>query len=371
MRVFVYKNLNDPLLREKWKLFDQREQVHPQSTFEWVYTWSKFYPVGYSLYIITVEDERGILAIAPMRIGRQYGMKTLRSAPYEMSDHYFPMVAKNANRDAVLEMVLSEIEANREWNWVRIDKVYGNDAFFTALRKRNYLARKVSGNIVAEFHALDWDRFLAGTTRNFRRKIKKTINRISKSYKMEFQVIDDRAALEDILDSLFSIHRRRWTDSRVPIRSYEEYDCWKTALLSQISTTAFVLKLDGSIVAYRIGFAFDGMYYDWNAGYLPEYYRQSVGLASLILSAKWLIRHGYKGINFMAGIYPWKLEWAGGTVANEIYSCSSTAGGLRVYLAYTIDHSIIPTIKGLYMYFMQWRICRTVSRYLYELRSNR
>ncbi len=118
--------------------------------------------------MITVEENSKILAIAPMRISREYGIRTIRSIPYSMSDRYQICVAENEDTGFMLDLILTEIESMKEWDWVRIDKVYRSDPLFDLLLERKFLNRMISGSVSTIFPEVEnWNGFIATLSRTF------------------------------------------------------------------------------------------------------------------------------------------------------------------------------------------------------------
>ncbi len=148
-----------------------------------------------------------------------------------------------------------------------------------------------------------------------------------------------------------------------------EYSCWKEAILAMNTSVGFVLSFDGRIAAYRIGFIHQGFYYDWNTGFLPEYVDESVGFSSMVRTVRWLIDNGNKGINFLAGVYPWKLEWSDPSMVNEIHTFTSNRRTLASMYANIVFHHTQPRLKALYIYFMRWEFLRYISRIFYRMKG--
>ncbi len=68
---------------------------------------------------------------------------------------------------------------------------------------------------------------------------------------------------------------------------------------------------DGNVIAYCLGFSFQGYLYYWNTGYDPKYYRYSAGRVLIYEMTKYCFSYNniFRVFDFGAGRYSWKFEW--------------------------------------------------------------
>ncbi|MEO0249920.1 MAG: GNAT family N-acetyltransferase [candidate division WOR-3 bacterium] len=161
-----------------------------------------------------------------------------------------------------------------------------------------------------------YDALWRGAGRNARRDIHKKERRLRESFEIGYDVI--READEALLSEIVSLNQKR-KDRRSPfigkragftLRMIRE--CQDAGEL-----LVFTMRANGSLISYRLGFLRDGVFYDWNTSYDPEFFDLSPGKVQLAHALRWCVDTELKEFNFMRGDEDYKRIWSTGHTMNR------------------------------------------------------
>ena len=78
----------------------------------------------------------------------------------------------------------------------------------------------------------------------------------------------------------------------------------------------FTFEIDENIIAYRIGFYYNNIFYDWNTCFDPKYFGISSGKLLMVKIIEHIFDDGYEEFDFMRGNEWYKQKWATGSRKN-------------------------------------------------------
>ena len=334
MEIKIVNDINDPYLKTRWNYLAEENDYFPQSSYHWCATWWKYLNGKRKLHILVVSDNAGdVVGIAPLCIERTMGIRLLRSFPINFADFYTFLFAKNNHTKAVLDTLFDYIQTFAEWDLVRLDQVNGEDIIFDKyLRESTFIKKHFTDCIVADFEGRNWDDFLLALKKNHRADIKRRMKRLEKEKRIKLKCVSGWEEIKGYLPALKQIYNDRWVDDYLPEKADNQLVC-EDEIIKNISRQdkmkLYVLVLGDEAVAYTLGFMHQGFYWYWQTSYSLKHQQYSIGIMILAYIVKDLISSGCRGINFMAGIYDWKMKWSPKQQVSPNYMCILSSGSIR------------------------------------------
>ena len=135
---------------------------------------------------------------------------------------------------------------------------------------------------------------------------------LESQHKVEIELVTDEAGYAKHFDRIRKIQTVRATKDRLD-RSNSYMECVRETNARLFGTGRMVLylvKADGTVISYRIGVVSGKTYYDWNTNYDVSWSKYSPGLIGMAYVIRDLIQRGYTAVNFMAGVYDYKLSYS-------------------------------------------------------------
>jgi CelD/BcsL family acetyltransferase involved in cellulose biosynthesis len=164
----------------------------------------------------------------------------------------------------------------------------------------------------------DWDEFRKGLRKNIRQSLRKCYNSLKAAgVSFEFEVVSTADELCPAIHHFFRLHRARSLmagtvahpdvfDSTTTREFFQEV---AGRLAERGITRAFLLRIDGEVVAVRIGFVMGDSVYLYYSGYDPAWARFSVATTVLAETLKWAMREGLTTANLSTGSDVSKTRW--------------------------------------------------------------
>jgi CelD/BcsL family acetyltransferase involved in cellulose biosynthesis len=192
-----------------------------------------------------------------------------------------------------------------------------------------------------------WDEWLKGLKSDRRRKVLQTRKKMAEPNR--YFVWSDPATLDQGVDRLVELHRKRWDNG--PERSYSwsspEYIGFHRAVMSAClkkdRLRLYCLELSGQIIALLYFYKFRDQLYLMQSGYDPEHNKLSPGQALLFFVVENAIGEGNKVIDFLKGDHRYKDELATGERETVYLTAFGRRPGAWVYRA---RRMYLPAIKA-------------------------
>jgi CelD/BcsL family acetyltransferase involved in cellulose biosynthesis len=305
-------------LKPDWDiLYNKQVTTTPFSGFDWTAIWWKYNSDRKKLYVFVVRDEaQKVIGIAPFCISIKNGSKTMRFLGYGNSD-YLDILIEPGKEETCLSLILDHLYKNASfWDMLELNDIPESSPCFKMLQgkiNRNKLAGKIVTSLICPY--LHWGKtyqeYLSTKSSNFRYDLKRKMKRAQKLGAISFEILDNASGIQEFA----SIYEKRWEkkDTNATIRKAsgqklleEAVQAWAEQKILKIP----VLKLDGKIIAFCLGFIAQGRFYYYIPSFDPAYIQLSPGK----LLVEYIIQNfqalGVQEIDFMKGEERYKTEWS-------------------------------------------------------------
>lgn len=313
MKIFIVDQIDDEFLKKEWERLEVESEVFPQSSFNWCATWWNFLHGSRRLNIVMVLDETGkALAVAPMCLEKQFGIMVLRSFPINYGDFFSIVMASEVSHDAIYKILIEYFNLFSDWKLVLLMPINSRSTLNEYLQREVWPTKKIIGNIVTDLDVQNWDEYLSLVSQNRRRLTKKKMRALESKHRVEILWIEDEQRFRDSFDRIYDLIDQRSKKNR-PGRSEEYMKCMLVSygtLFKKNKMVLYLIMADDRIVSYRIGIVHQGVYFDWNTNYDLLWEDYSPGLLSVAYLIRDLISMGIKQLDFMAGVYDYKLSYS-------------------------------------------------------------
>jgi CelD/BcsL family acetyltransferase involved in cellulose biosynthesis len=175
----------------------------------------------------------------------------------------------------------------------------------------------------------DWDAFAGGFKRNTRESVRRAHNALKRDGRtVTFRCLTCANDILPMLPQFFELHRRRAelkgtvrhpdVFARVAHRSFLRG--LTGAMADQGLLKLFVLEVDGTVVALRLGFRIGGTLYCYYSGFDPTFAKYSVMTRLFVEMLRWAMGQDLRLINLSTGRDQSKLRWNPEVVRFQTYS---------------------------------------------------
>ena len=296
-------------------------------TFDWMYSWWKYFGSDKNLRILVVSEDGRLIAIAPFYThkSRMFGVLPSRSlsiiGSYGVSSEYLDIIVERAEEEracqAVSEYLISRM--GRDWDVLDFRRVPDDSTLQRLLvNRRNELG--LSAIISREFEcahielAPTWEDQLKSVSKRFRKEIRKKRRLLSEQGDVAFRVCKDESDIESGFNELIRLHKKRWRSAGRPgsfgsdryVRFHRDI---ASTLMKREKLLLGFLFVDDTPVAVKYGFMHNGVYYAHQGGWDPAWKDLSVGLTIQGMSIEYCIERGLKYYDFLTGGEQIKFRW--------------------------------------------------------------
>ncbi|MBX7165466.1 MAG: GNAT family N-acetyltransferase [Pirellulales bacterium] len=310
----------------------------PFRRWEWLSQWWLAYGVDHpdrELYVICVFDAAGHLAaVAPWYIealpveGRvvQFLGNEAACSDYLTvlcdARHEAPVARALADWLSTQRTSLSEWlnDAHADsWDTIHLDGVDAEDRIVLALVDElaclgHHIHRGPGVNCWRLPLAPTWDAWLAGLSKNSRRMMRKSRQRLAETPSLEMRTLDTVGDLRAGLDVLMRLHQARW-------QRLGEPGCFGSAqfagffssvtrnLLESGAVRLQWLELHGKPIAADYFLLGQDVAYLYQGGMHPDFLHWEPGRLSLVAGIEWAIGAGYRAVDLLRGDEPYKAHY--------------------------------------------------------------
>jgi len=309
-KIKVFDDFEDNELKIAWTQLERETDAFPQMYYEWIEPWWRYNSSKRKLHIVTaINAYDKIIGIAPFCIEKKVGLKVLKSIPIHFGDFYYMLVVHDF-ADTIIGRIKDYTLTFKAWDIVHFFNV--NSLSIESLNLTSFRKRKITDILVSHFEELTFDQFLLSLSKNTRGQYKKKLNRLNNAGILQLEVITDASDYIRNFDSTKEIYDLRWVNDFKPLLNDNYYSMRNEALLPLFRSGKAVLynlRLNGCVIAFRLGFLHNNTFYDWKVSHDPEYDYYSPGFVLVGMVIEDLILRGYGGLNFMTGNYRYKRSW--------------------------------------------------------------
>ncbi|SLM28697.1 hypothetical protein MTBBW1_1470010 [Desulfamplus magnetovallimortis] len=314
MDIQTYSNINDKKLVSSWKSIVQKNDYLPQSTYEWCSTWWKYLSESKDeLHIIAVMDDREIVGIAPMFIKKNFLNKQLKFIGTGLTDFHELLIIKK-NYEIVFNRLLKYFKSFSKWDIVLFEQVNNECSDYIFLMQNSVKNKFLIECPIIDIANTSWDAYVRNINNSKHRYHIRNKLKIYKKQQFSFQKINRDKFVKLNLAKLVHTHIDRWKQVKMDSK-FKNPNVSKFLvevfyqLFNQDLAVCYLIKNNAEIVAYRLGFAVNKVFYDWNTSFNPNYSNYSPGLTSVALTIMDMIENDYRQFHFMRGGYDYKKRW--------------------------------------------------------------
>lgn len=305
----VYDSISR-ILEKDWIDLTTRQDTFVQSHCEWIKAWSDVKKLSGKLHIVTIYCEGKIVGIAPFKLEKSLFGNTLQSIPIHFGD-FISFISISSMREKVLSEITRYLLSYKSWSFIKVDNVCSDDYLYKHLEQCNLHKKSLSKAHIVGFGGYTFDEYLMSLSKNRRNKTNKQIRQLKKSGELSFEVVEDFTNYESHFDEMRGVYVSRWGKD-ISEDIYQYRNTALKGLFPKGNVKLFILKLDGKMVAYHLGFVFNGNFYSWKEAAHAEFANYSAGnMMRVFFIPEYLIEHDIDGINFMAGDYDYKSNRVG------------------------------------------------------------
>ncbi len=321
MTVTVISSLEElTALRPAWDaLYNERGALSPFSSFSWVRTWWTYRGQENRMLVLVCKDTSGaVIAIAPFYVSLKFGYRTVRFIGSGNSDYLDILMRSGTEQTAIKELCEQLKKLKYSWDMIDLMDMPEQSLFLQTLRKDPKLCalpHTVQKGLICPY--VSWERshqeYLAARSSNFRYDLKRKFKRAEKMGTVSFEVLKDMP--EQGIEQFASLYEKRWSskDTNATIRNEtgqkllnEAIRTWAQEGILRIP----VMKMNGTIVAFCLGFIKDARFYYYIPSFDPAFVQASPGKLLVEYILKSFPDLGIHEIDFMKGEERYKLEWS-------------------------------------------------------------
>jgi CelD/BcsL family acetyltransferase involved in cellulose biosynthesis len=311
---------------------DKSEGANIFLTWEWLSSWWRHYGKQRELIILLAKDGQKIVGIAPLVCSTQsvFGLKVKKIELMGVEHTDYRNFILTEKKDQCLKLFLTHLNKLR-WDFLELKHIPEVDEPLVNLRRflgENILeSERVAA--VCPYIALtgNFDDYLQIMPGRMRRELTRVSKNLSKNYKVAFQRFDTVESLNEGIDSLVTLHQKRW-HSKGGRGSFEGDPEFKPFILDackQLTKKGLVnltlLKADDTAVAAALCFEYKNIRSFYHQGYDPEFSKFAVGNLMIMHIIQGAVQMGYRTFDFLQGDESYKSRWASQSKNTLKYSC--------------------------------------------------
>jgi CelD/BcsL family acetyltransferase involved in cellulose biosynthesis len=339
----VIEDIHDPDLVHHWKRIEDETDCFPQMYYEWCEPWWRLQSGNRKLHIVAVEEgNHKIVGIAPLCVEKRFGLSVLRSFPIHFGDFYSFLVQEDGQSCEIIEAIVDYVRTYSAWELFHLFNVNSKSELWGTLQNKDFLARKVTDIIAANFAGLSFNEFMKTLSYRSRKEFGKNIRKLEQDGKVTLECVRDSSGYTTNENMLRRLYDARWADDHLLPLDNIYYQCRNEAIkacYSKGKVALFLLKLDGRIIAFELGFLYGQIFYGWKVSHDPDYNFYSPGALIIGKIIEELISMKFTQFNFMTGDYSYKRSWAPGEAESanyELFACGRSVRA-RLYFKYRLE----------------------------------
>jgi CelD/BcsL family acetyltransferase involved in cellulose biosynthesis len=367
-------------LEKEWRSLERATQNRlPFRTPEWSEAWWKHFSddrrtLKDSLFIHVIRTARGeVVAIAPLMKTEKpaFGPWRIRILRFLGPDGYVTehpgLLCRPEYEVAAYRALLDSLAAQGHlWDFILWSGLRpGSPAAELVATSRRFRWLGHVANYALPL-ASTWEGFRAGLPRNVKESLRKCFNSLKREHRTHsLEVVRTREEIAPALEHFFRLH-----SARAALRGTVRHkDLFRTTRARQFlidvcerlairnATRVFLLRVDGVVVAARIGFALERSLYLYYSGFDPAYAKYSVMTTLVSEAMRSAIEEGFVEVNLSFGNDLSKTRWRPAEVVyGEAVHLSPSARALVAVPVYKVLSSVmkVPGIRQLAAKYL-WR----------------
>jgi len=297
-------------------------------TWEWLFTWWKYFGEGRKLLLLLVEDGNEVLAIAPLMLSKyklpSFGsIKKIEFLGARHSDYNnFIILRKGAEcLSLIIDYLVDDVA---DWDWIELkeipetaenagylEKLFSDSPSELKLKKRvcnvcPYISLPRSFNLL-----------MNGLSKNMRQNLSKYLRRINEKHLVELKKYDEAGfSVKEAMELFIKLNEKRWEAKGLPGSFKSKEDAFRNFHMDVAEWFAeeewlglYFLTANGKPVSVQYTFEYGEKMYYYLAGFDPQYSSYSVGNLITMFLLERCVKKGFKEYDMMRGNEPYKAMW--------------------------------------------------------------
>lgn len=328
-------------------------------TRDWISAWWDSFGAGLNPWLLRVADrDARTIGIAPLYVGRlRVGARRVGVLGDQVvGSEYLGIAARSGAEAEVADAVSGWLaDAQPRWHIAEFRGLRKGDpaagALELAVRDESSKAEVEEEPCSAIELPTDFEELLAGLRSKFRQSYRQRTNKLLRTCEVRFFPTESEAELREHLETLFSLHQRRWTEAQrlgafADPRMRRFYDDVSRRLLRSGSLRFWHLEVDGAIRASQFAFVYDGVLHSLQEAYDMDFSAPGIGGLGVVLRGHVLrsaIEEGLRSYDFLGGAEDHKLRW--GASIHSIRHLTVARGGVPG-LAGWLETAGVAAVRG-------------------------
>lgn len=331
-------------------------------TFEWLTCWWKVFKKNKKLFILLVKEADEIIGIAPFMISKarkffiEFGIITFIGMK---SSAYGDLIIKR-NRSEVLRAILKFlVDKTTLWDVIVLKQIPEDSPNLSFLKEfegnSKFLWEKRNATPCFYIPLKDgWESYFANFSsrerKNFRLHAKK-LNEIGEVRFIHYGNNGDED-VSKIIPTIIEIFNKRWEAKKKvsPLLLPE-----KREFIEEVAKCfqkknwldLVILKCNGQIVAYILGFCYNRKYWSWNTAFDPDFSKFGPGALILKEVIEYAFKKNLSEFDILQGKHPYKTKMARGE--RKTFEILIFKKGLFAYIFYLWTVKLRPWLKRLHI----------------------
>jgi CelD/BcsL family acetyltransferase involved in cellulose biosynthesis len=297
-------------LAEGWDELADRLGAPPQLRPGWFATWFRAFGAGRP-ELLAARREGRVNGVLPL--DRHRGV--LRGLANYHSPGFGALTEDSETLRVLCERALDDSPRRLELPLIDANGQLAGAALETArIRRSRVLARTTQRTPVVSVDGGDWDSYLHGLSRSFRKELRRYRRRLDEFGAVRFEITDGSEGLADRLREVFAVEGMGWkAEGGTAIlsrpdthRFYSEVAGWASA---RGALRLLILRVDERPVAVDLALEERGSRYMLKGGFDPAYSRGAPGTLLLALGLEQAFAAGLSRVELGGGDDAYKLRW--------------------------------------------------------------
>jgi len=313
-------------LKNRWNALLERSHSNCIFlTWEWLFTWWKWYGNNSDLFILVIQDQanqiRGIAPLMARRTAAVFRRLQLIGSDSKVCSDFLDIIAEKGWEKHVAKCIMRFLVKTRsQWHVFVLSSIPSDSSFLAVLRRlpefrRLMRHKKVQNTAPSLSYPGTWDKLLARFGRSTRKSITRKRRRIEKEFRVQFT---PWSALFDRTQTINTVKRlQQKSISRKGLRGIfedETYRNFHADIIDLFRREGWLyivfLLCDGKPVAFLYAYLYGGKCYDYQRGFDTDYRSYSVGTVLQSYVFQDTISKGVRTYDFLRGGEEYKYRFA-------------------------------------------------------------
>jgi len=321
----IESNSDFALLEPHWNGLVLRSAAGAcHSTFEWLFTWWKYFGTHRRLLLVAAYEDDVLVGLAPLYVGNGTAEpRDLHFLGQGLSD-YADLIAPRDRPDVTEALCSALLDLRGAWDDMDLEEIPAQSATISLLDRKMeaaHVAAVWQPTVRCPYLPIEgsWQAFYATMGTGFRHEVRNKLNRWntlseSRSDTKELRYVDRREADGAFIDEVVVLSAKRQSidGHRSPFLNHPDLEFLREVLplmgrRNQLRVGE--LRSGDVLLAFVLGFYWQGIVYTWNTQYDTALAPYSLGRIVLVKFAEQSFGEGCHELDFMRGEESYKSEW--------------------------------------------------------------